>query len=143
MQHESCAGARHAIALLSAYMGRLMAFLHENMLGPGMWSLHRSLLSCYERNVDQEHHQCQSCYWALLVTDHLERLHSHAFPSGLQIARKESELAKEKEHLVELQRQEAAAKEAQQGVQKELAKQVGLRACRQRRASTHCKGAVL
>ena len=49
------------------------------------------------------------------------------FPSGLQIARKESELAREKEHLVELQQQEAAAREAQQDVQKELAKQVGYR----------------
>ena len=44
---------------------------------------------------------------------------------------------------MELQRQEAAAKEAQQDVQKELAKQVGLSTCRQRRVSTHCKGAVL
>ena len=71
------------------------------------------------------------------------RLQSDALPSGLQIDCKQSELAKEQEHLVELQRQEAAAREAQQGVQEELAKQVGLRTHRQRRVCQYCRGAVL
>lgn len=87
--------------------------------------------------------KAEPCCWALPVMFQLGRLHGKAIPWGLQIARKESELAQEQEHLVELQRQEAAAKEAQQGVQKELAKQVGLRTCRQRRVSACCKGALL